>query len=395
MRIGIDVSTWSNGRGFGRFTRELVTAMTAARSAHEFVLFCDQPIDAVLDARIIRINPSRPVTQAAVADGSRGAADVLRFTLAAARARLDVMFYPAVYSWFPCPPGLRNVLTLHDAIAEHFPHMVFPRARARALWNLKVRLACWQASRFLTVSQAAKREIVTYMKLDGARIDVTTEGPKPGFGPPDSRAHAAALARDIRSRYDLPPDTRHFCYVGGFAPHKNVSGVVRAFAQLDAPAHRDIHLLLVGDRSSQGFSSNVDELDALIGSIPALAGRVHFTGYVDDESLAAIYATAIALVMPSFSEGFGLPAVEAMACGTPVVASTQGSLPEVVGPAGILVDPHEIGQIAAAMNELACRPDHAAALGKLAGERAALFTWNKAAALALECIERGGGRGPR
>lgn len=395
MRIGIDVSTWSNGRGFGRFTRELVTAMTASASTHEFVLFCDQPIDAQLDARIIRINPSRPVTESAVADGSRSAADVLRFTLAAARARLDLLFYPAVYSWFPCPPGLRSVLTLHDAIAEHFPHMVFPQARARALWNLKVRLACSQASRFLTVSQAARREIITYMKLDGARIDVTTEGPKPGFSPPDSAEHAATLARDTRARYGLPPGSRHFCYVGGFAPHKNVTGVVRAFAQLDAHVHADIHLLLVGDRSSQGFSSNVDELDTVIGSNPALAGRIHFTGYVDDESLAAIYATAIALVMPSFSEGFGLPAVEAMACGTPVVASTQGSLPEVVGPAGILVDPRDIGQIASAMDDLARRPDHAAALGRISSERAALFTWNKAATLALECIERSVGRSPR
>ncbi len=388
MRIGIDASTWSNTRGFGRFTRELVGAMLQQRSGHEFVLFFDHDAPPGLDATTVRVNAGRSVTEAAVADGSRSAPDLLRFTLAAARARLDVMFYPAVYSWFPCPPRLPNVLTLHDAIAEHFPQMVFPQRRARLFWNLKVRLACMQASRYLTVSESARREIVAYMKLDPARIDLTTEGPKPGFGPLESAARTEAVRVGIRDQLELPCSSRYFCYVGGFAPHKNVVGLVNAFSRLDSVRHADVHLLLVGDRASQGFSSNIDVLDRAIAASKGLSGRVHFTGFVSDALLADIYATSIALVIPSFSEGFGLPAIEAMACGTPVVASTQGSLPEVVGTAGVLVDPSDVAQIAAAMDRLARDQRFADELSARALSRAALFNWHEAATLALAAIER-------
>ena len=388
MKIGIDASTWANTRGFGRFTRELVSAMLQQPSSHEFVLFFDDESPQNLNARVVRINPHRRVTEAAIADGSRSAGDLLRFSLAAARARLDVMFYPAVYSWFPCPPGLPNLLTLHDAIAEHFPQMVFPQMRARAFWNVKVRLACFQASRFLTVSQAAKAEIVAYMKLDSNLIDLTTEAPKPGFRPLQPVARGDTVRSEIRARFNLAGPSRYFCYVGGFAPHKNVLGLVNAFAALDAAAGADVHLLLVGDRASQGFSSNIGELDRMIAKHPGLAGRVHFTGFVSDALLADIYATSIALVMPSFAEGFGLPAIEAMACGAPVIASAQGSLAEVVGSAGLLIDPHQPAQIAAAMAQVAASPELASDLAARSVARAALFSWDEAARLALSALER-------
>lgn len=388
MRIGIDASTWPNVRGFGRFTRALVHAMLRQPSGHEFVLLADQAIEAPPGAQVVQVPTRKATHQAAVADGNRSPADLLRFSAAAARSRLDLLFYPAVYSWFPCPPGLRNVLTLHDAIAEHFPDMVFPHSRERCLWNLKVRLACWQASRFLTVSEAARQEIVTYLKLDARRIDLTTEGPFEAFTPLPAGRVAAQVRAELWGAFGLPAGTRYFCCVGGFSPHKNVIGVVRAFAGLCGSGRQDIHLLLVGDRKSQGFSSNVDALMREIDAHPAVAGRIHFTGFVSDEMLALIYATALALVMPSFSEGFGLPAVEAMACAAPVIVSDSGSLPEVVGDAGLHVAPGEPADIAAAMARLLDEPRLADELSRRSVARAAVYNWDRAAAMALACLER-------
>src|SRR3974390_1426782 len=203
MRIGIDASSWYNGRGFGRFTRELVSALLEIPSRHAFVLFFDRSGPEGLKAEHIVVPQARAVTEAAVAGHSRSARDLLRFTPAARKAEVDVLFYPAVYSWFPCPPGLPNLVTLHDAIPERFPALVFPQAGARAMWSLKVRLARLQATRFLTVSHAAKREIVAHLGVDPQLIDVATEGPKSIFEP---LPHAAALAARaaVCARYGMP-----------------------------------------------------------------------------------------------------------------------------------------------------------------------------------------------
>jgi glycosyltransferase involved in cell wall biosynthesis len=363
MRIGIDASAWYNGRGFGRFTRELVTALVGLETRHAFVLLFDRDLPDGLNAESVVVRQGKLVTEAAVAGGSRSARDLLRFTAAAHRARLDVLFYPAVYSWFPCPPRLPNLVTFHDAIAERFPGLVFPQARARAMWSLKVKLASLQATRFLTVSHAAKQEIVAQLGLDPSLIDVATEGPKAVFKPLPGGAVAAGARAEICAHYGMPPQARYFAYVGGFAPHKNVIALVQAFAALKASYGDDIQLLLVGDLASHGFHSNIDDIRRSI-------------------------AGSIALVLPSFSEGFGLPAVEAMASGTPVLASREGSLPEVVGDAGLLFDPRAIGEITACMRRLLDEGDLARDLAEKAIRRAREFSWTRGAHLALAAIER-------
>lgn len=388
MKIGIDASCWFNGRGFGRFTREIINALLQLKTDHRFTLFFDRECGLALDADQIVVEQSRQVTDAAVADGSRHPIDVLKFTVAVARTRPDVMFYPAVYSWFPCLPGLPNVLTLHDAIAEHYPNLVFPGIRGRALWNLKVKLARLQATRILTVSNAAREEIVRYMRVDPARIDVTTEGPKSVFQPLGSLCAEHDAREELCRQYALPSGSRYFSYVGGFAPHKNVLGLIRALATMGAHAAAPPHLLLVGDIGSHGFHSNLDDIKRTIVDYPDLGSRVHFTGFVEDDLLARIYATSLALVLPSFSEGFGLPTVEAMACGTPVLASSVGSLPEIVGDAGLLFDPLNIPQMAACLREIATDENLSRRLRERARQRASQFSWAAGARLALASIEK-------
>ncbi len=392
MRIGIDASCWWNRRGFGRFTRELLKAMFASPKDHEFYLFIDhEPDPQMIDprVRVIRVRTSRTVTESAVASSSRSVGDIWAFRRAVADQPLDVMFFPAVYSWFPVRRGLPTVVTLHDAIAEHYPKLVFPDLRGRLFWSLKVRLAIKQARKIVTVSEAAKEEIVSHIGIDRERIDVVSEAAEARFRPvADPRARAAA-----RARAKLPNEARLIVYVGGFAPHKNLLRLLSGFTQaLDRDHMEDVHVAFVGDPAGDGFYSNYERLVARIRDEPRLHGRVHFTGFVSDDDLVALYSDALATTMPSLSEGFGLPAIEAMACGTPVLASNVGAVPEVVGDAGLYFDPTCPEQIASAIHRIASDAEDRARLQRKALDRASRFTWTRAAELTYAVLERCGGR---
>lgn len=386
MNIGIDASCWWNQRGFGRMARELLSAMFALQSDHRFYLFIDQQPDEAMklpNTEWVQVFPNRPVTDAAVANDSRSIADMFKFYQAVASSPIDVMFFPAVYSWFPVPLSLPTVVTLHDAIAEHFPEMIFPDWKGRLFWTLKVKLALWQSNRVMTVSQAAKQEIEQYIGVKASLIDVISEAPNAIFQPQDD----AVCAQQLRQRLELPIDARLIVYVGGMAPHKNLQGFLQGFAQArDEAAIDDVHVVLVGDYEGAGFHSNTGSLQQF-ASQGSLKGVVHFTGFISDEDLVVLYNDALAAAMPSFSEGFGLPAVEAMACGTPVLSSDRGSLPEVVGDTGLYFDPYDIGSMAKAIIEMSTDEARRNQLAVLAGKRAASFTWERAARLALDYLE--------
>ena len=178
MNIGIDATSWWNNRGFGRFTREILTALFKLDSPdHHFFLIVDQPLDELRpfsNVTVVQVATSRPTTEAAVADSNRSPFDMLRMYGAVARCPLDMMFFPAVYSWFPVPRKLPTMLAVLDAIAEHYPELIFPGWRSRLFWTIKMKLAIWSSERILTISNAAKEEIVEYIGADAGPIDVTS-----------------------------------------------------------------------------------------------------------------------------------------------------------------------------------------------------------------------------
>ena len=177
-------------------------------------------------------------------------------------------------------------------------------------------------------------------------------------------------------------------FVGGIAPHKNLSRLISGYAQaLSKGGMDDVHLVFVGDPEGAGFHSNYHELLAQIDADPRLGRRVHFTGFVSDEDLVALYSESLATALPSLFEGFGLPAVEAMACGTPVLASTTGAIPEVVGEAGLYFDPTNVEQIADAIHRIATCRESADKLAQIALRRAKTFTWTRAAADTLNILK--------
>ena len=387
MNIGIDATCWQNQRGFGRFTRELLTALFAIETQHRFYLFVDQSPDESLawpNVEYVRVYPQRPLTESATARDRRKLTDMLQLYKAVASCPLDLMFFPAVYSWFPVPRRLLTLVTLHDAIPEHFPKIVFPDWKNRWFWNLKVKLAVWQSDRVLTVSQAAKKEITEYIGVHPSLIDVISEAPGPIFKKTDDPDSASPF----REQINIPLNAKLIVYVGGMAPHKNIHRFLDGLSlALKHPELKDVHLLLVGDYAGAGFHSNHESLQQRLDKDRNLKLHVHFSNFVTDEQLLVIYNDAMAVTMPSLSEGFGLPAIEAMACGVPVLASNRGALPEVVGDAGVFFDPYDEDAISRAIIELSRNTQLRQQLGEIAQARAETFTWPKAAQLTMGFME--------
>ena len=387
MNIGIDAACWWNNRGFGRFTREVLTALFEIESDHHFYLIVDQPLEELArfkNVSVVQVLTSRPTTEAAVADSSRSPIDMYRMYRAVAQCPLDIMFFPAVYSWFPVPRRLPTMITVYDAIAEHYPKLIFPGWRSRLFWTVKIKCAIWASQRILTISNAAKEEIVEYIGADPDMIDIASAAPSPEFQQTNDEEHIIAA----RERAGLPPDAPVIVFVGGLAPHKNLHGLLDGFERSLREGHlQGVHLALIGDFKGGGFFSNYESLYDRVQASPDLQSRVHFSGYVSDADLVALYSTALAVAMPSYSEGFGLPAIEAMACSAPVLASDRGSLPEVVGDAGIYFDPFDVGSISKAIIEMVENDTLRMQLSSNARVRARGFTWQRAAHLTLTHLE--------
>jgi glycosyltransferase involved in cell wall biosynthesis len=385
MRLGIDATCLWNRRGFGRFTSELLRAMAANRRGHDLTLLVDREADSremPPDCRVLNARPKHQVTKSAVAGGRRSPRDMWAFTRAVKRLQPHVFFFPAVYSFFPLPRRVPAVVCFHDTIAESFPDLVFPDRWSRWSWGAKVWLALRQATRVMTVSQSSRDSLVKRFAIPLEKVDLVTEGPGQIFRvQPDGRGLPALL-----ERLGIPPGGRYLLHVGGLSPHKNLATLLRAMPQVLRAG--DVHLVLVGDDRADGFFENAAQLRAQAAAEPLLAGRCHFTGYLADEELVELYNGAWALVFPSLCEGFGLPAVEAMACGIPVVASRVGSLPEVIGDAGLYFSPLDVDDMAAAIGRMLQDEGLRRQLAARAGKRASLFTWERAAAMAYDSLER-------
>jgi glycosyltransferase involved in cell wall biosynthesis len=375
LRIGIDGTCLGSGRGYGRFLRELLPPLLEQRADHEYVLFVDAETAAkvTLPAMpVVRLSTRVSQAQAASARGARSPLDLLRMGRGVARERLAAFYFPSVYSWFPLPPGLPVAVAIHDTIPERHGKIVFPSWRNRALWWAKSRAARLQARTIVTVSEYARRQIAETFAMPAERIFVTPEAPSPTFAPV-ADAHAAA-ARALAARG--VPDDPYFVYVGGFNPHKNVSGLVRAFAE--ASHGTRARLVLVGDYAGDVFHHDLAGIRAEIERA-GVSARVHWTGFVPDEELRFLYAGALAVVLPAFEEGFGLPAVEAAACGAPCIATRESPLPEVLEGGGFFFDPLDARALGEGLRRALGVPEERARWASAALVRASALSWDATA----------------
>jgi glycosyltransferase involved in cell wall biosynthesis len=383
----VDGACWANRRGYGRFAREICQAMIRGAPEHEFICFVDSDAEQAFvpdgpNVRLVRVPQAHAPTTAAAANGARSPMDMFRFTRAVWRESLDVFFSPSVYTYFPLLPGLPTVVTVHDAIAERFPELTLPSRRARLFWRLKVGLALRQAALILTVSEYARRDIERVHGVGGPRMRVAVEAPAEAYRP---REDAGAVAEAAR-RAGLPEGARWFTYVGGFNPHKNVDVLVRAHARLanDLGAAAP-HLILVGSTSGDVFHGSLAGIRAEVerGGTEQL---VHWPGYVADDELSYLHSGALGLVLVSEAEGFGLPAVEAAACGCPVIATTESPLPELLAGGGTFISPGDEDALFGALSAFARDEPSRLALGAVALRRAGQLSWSRAARSALDAL---------
>jgi glycosyltransferase involved in cell wall biosynthesis len=345
-------------------------------------VFVDRPSAPAVDVPVqferIIVNVREAPSRAASAHGRRKWHDMIAMGRAVARAGIDLIYFPATYSFFPTWNVAKVVVTMHDMLPLTHPKLVFPSVKGKLAWRLKETAAVWWADLVVTVSEASRRALLDWSGCPDHKVRVITEGPDPIFRPLTDDPAGDSVLR----RLGIPRSERFLLYVGGLSPHKNLPRLVAAFAGA-APA--GVKLVLAGDLSDV-FHTHVPEIRAAITE-NHLDDRVIMTGFVSDDDLVHLYSRAYALVLPSLLEGFGLPAVEAMACGTPVISSRAGSLPEVVGTAGVYFEPTDVESIALAIRSLLDDPVRREGLAQTARERSALFSWDASARALLGCFD--------
>jgi len=351
------------GSGIARYAVELVNALAASEPGIEVVLLVPFAGDLPeIDARVARVHLLGLSRLPAMMTAGPVA------IAAAARARrLDVVHDPTGISPFLLPRRVApfaRLVTIHDMVP-----FVYPETHAR-LTNLLFRRYIPRTlpfvDRIVTVSDASKLDIQRFYRLPSERVVAIPNGVSLRFARPPEAEIAATLAR-----YGVAPP--YLLAVGALQARKNLETLFEAFARLraDGLPHR---LVVVGRTmwKSEGVFRRLDDL--------ALGDAVLLTGYVEDDDLPALYAGATCFVFPSLYEGFGLPPLEAMACGTPVVAADTSSLPEVVGDAGLRVAARDVSAYVAAIRSIVTRPDWAATLGARGVAQAQGFSWAAAAA---------------
>jgi glycosyltransferase involved in cell wall biosynthesis len=272
-----------------------------------------------------------------------------------ARDRISIFLSPYYKCplFAPCPV----VITIHDLFFIHYPGA--GRPVYDAVMTHLTRLYAARAAAVIADSEYSKRSIVETLGVNDAKVTVIPVALGAEFKP-------EPLTDAVKSRYGIV--SPYILYVGNFTPHKNIERLLQAYARVTKSLDGTYQLVLGG-----GDCEHRPVLENLIGSLD-LADRVRFTGLIGDADLPAVYSGCALFVLPSLEEGFGLPALEAMACGAPVAASNRAAIPEVVGDAALLFDPENVVAMAKAMTEVLSQPDMRERMRRQGLARAGAFT---------------------
>jgi glycosyltransferase involved in cell wall biosynthesis len=363
MRIGLDAH-YIGARAGGNEThvRNLLEGLHSLHTAHEFIVFCRPDMQQTLAQEYGFQTAAIPVHSS-----------YLRVPLAlpwlARKFRLDLLhLHYTAPPVCPCP----FVLTMHDLVAFRFPESlpILDRYRLQLLSGHSLR----RAAQIFTVSHAVKQEIMARFHMDATRITVTPNALHPRYLQPISPQARAT----IRKKHALPE--RYVLFVGLIQPRKNLDHLAAAFAQLRERGYP--HTLVIAGRKAWLHEAMLHRINAL-----GLADRLHFTGYVNDDELPALYAEAEVFAFPSAYEGFGIPIIEALACGTPVLASPDPALVEVAGGGALHVEPHDTHAMTDALARLIDDATLRAALLDQGRPHALAYTTARMAQAAIEGYE--------
>ncbi len=276
----------------------------------------------------------------------------------------------------PCPV----VATIHDLAFEHLPE-TFNR-RSWMQLRLTVRRTARRAARIITVSEYSRQDIIKTYGIKPDLISVTPEAASPDFKPVGNESEL----QKIRQRYGLDRD--YILSLCSIQPRKNLVRLIEAYSLLrhSHPEGKLPQLVLAGKRAW------LDNETMRAAQRDELSADIRFTGYVADEDLNALYSAATCFVYPSYFEGFGLPILEAMKCGTPVIAGDRTSIPEVAGEAALLFDPFDVNSLVEALKRVLDDTQYRATLSERGLKRASEFSWQTTAQLTLAAYQKAAGQ---
>jgi glycosyltransferase involved in cell wall biosynthesis len=361
MRIGIDATPVTNRSGTGYYTQKLLEFLGRADSENEYFLFCPSDYAASLEHpgvfdypnyRIVQIQSRTPLSHIVWRQ--------MQLPQQIRQHGIDLFHFPAFIA--SLRSEIPSVVTIHDLCFLLFPE-TFSWLR-RHYYRYIIPRSIDRCDAVIADSDSTRRDIIEHIGAGNIRIQTVHLGVDPVrfYNVADT-----SVRERVRERYDLPRD--FILYVGTLEPRKNIPRLIRAFAY-GIVSKGLPHDLVIAGRKGWLFKEIFREVRTL-----GLEQRVHFPGFVDPSDLAPLYSMARALAYPSLYEGFGLPCLEAMSCGTPVIVSDRSSLPELVGDCALLVDPMSVDAIAGALNKVCADEDCHKRLAERGPRHASHFSW--------------------
>ncbi len=357
MKIAIDARKWRD-YGIGTYVRNLVRHLAHLDRETTYFLLCDRADEAVLRDLAANFVP--------VVDDSSGYGLREHLSIPRKLQQRGVDLFHSPHYVLPLLCRRKAVVTIHDCIHLLFPEYL-PNRLAYRYAKLMMGSAVERSSLVFTVSEASRRDILQfYPDADPDRLQVVPNAIDESLlaGPGEEEMERVKERYQIRGRIVL--------YAGNIKPHKNLDRLIAAFGLLKQKSgHEDLKLLIIGDE--------INKYPSLRRRVEAAGVRqdVRFFGFVPEQTLAALYRLASVFAFPSLYEGFGLPPLEAMACGTPVVTSNMSSIPEVVGDAAVLVDPYDVSAIADGLERVLADPALRETLVARGHERVQHFSWER------------------
>jgi glycosyltransferase involved in cell wall biosynthesis len=366
MKVAVDVRPLMPPlTGIGRYTYELLQRLV--QGEHEWYLYSSVPLsyDFALCSNVtVNVMPF-----AGSLPGSSSIVSQLIYPVWAKRHDIDVFWSPRHHLPLMLSCDIPSVLTIHDLVWMYVPETMSKRGKLIEKWLMPSSIK--KASAIVTVSKSTSDAVVKEFDVETDRLSVITPAPRTN--------------EDLPSRSKLLPLGIHqpyILFVGTVEPRKNLIRLLTAYSQLSDSVKEQAMLVIAGGKGWGDL--NINNTIADLG----LEKYVRVLGYVDDSTLTTLYANALFLAMPSLYEGFGLPLVEAMVHGTPVLTSNNSSMPEVAGNAGLLVDPLDIQSIQDGLGELIINHDLRKNLAGNAQDNVIRFNWDVAAQQLITVFEK-------
>lgn len=359
MNIGIDgrAAKWYRGTGIGTYTYQLISNINNIDNTNEYLLFLPQNTDLELKSNF-SIKPIEESPNSNFWD-EVNAPNILNNT------NIELYHVPQNGVGLAENIDCLKTITLHDIIPLRMPETVSDRYLN--IFNNQLPKIIDNCDGIITVSEFSKNDIAKEFNFPKEKIFVTYLGAEDIYKPLDKKS----CKEFLKNKYNI--DKNFLLYVGGYSPRKNIIGILEAFSLLDSKLKENLYVVITGKKGIS-YSIYMKRAKDL-----GIENSVIFTDFIHLEHLPLFYNACEFLVYPSFYEGFGLPPLEAMACGTPVIASNVTSIPEICSGSALLVDPYDIDELSSSMNELLSDNNLRGSMIKCGLDNCKKYSWSNTA----------------